>query len=137
MNKQFFIGWLVVFIAWMGGSFLVHGVLIYDEYASLPQLFRPEEASQEYFHFMLLAHIIAAGAFVWIYMRGVKQSEWLPQGLRYGIAIALLTAIPTYMIYYVVQPLPGMLVVKQMLFDGALVVMLGIVVAFMCKPPQQ
>ncbi len=37
------------------------------------------------------------------------------------------------MIYYVVQPSPGMLVVKQSIFDGALLVILGIVVAFLNK----
>ena len=38
------------------------------------------------------------------------------------------------MIYYVVQPMPGMFVVKQMLFDGLLVIILGIIAAFLYKP---
>jgi len=28
MNKKFFLAWLVVFIVWFLGSFLVHGVLL-------------------------------------------------------------------------------------------------------------
>lgn len=134
MNKQFFICWLVIFIAWMLGSFLVHGLLLQGDYSQLPNLFRPEEEAQRYFHFMLLAHIIMAGAFVWIYQRGVNDSPWLGQGVRYGIAIACLAVIPTYMIYYVVQPMPGMHVIKQTVFDGLLVVVLGIIVALLCKP---
>jgi hypothetical protein len=38
--------------------------------------------------------------------------------------------VPTYTIYYVVQPMPGMLVVKQIVFDGILLVALGVAVAF-------
>ena len=37
------------------------------------------------------------------------------------------------MIYYVVQPMPGMHVVKQIVFDGILVVILGAVMAFMYR----
>jgi hypothetical protein len=38
------------------------------------------------------------------------------------------------MIYYAVQPMPGMHVVKQIIFDGALTLILGVVVAFLNKP---
>ena len=53
-----------------------------------------------------------AGAFSWIYIRGHEARPWLPQGLRFGFAVALLTVIPTYIIYYVVQPMPGATVVE-------------------------
>lgn len=138
MNKKFFIAWIVIFVAWMAGSFLVHGLLLHDDYAQLPNLFRPEAEAQKYFPLMILAHVIMAGAFVWIYSRGVEARSWLPQGIRFGVAVALLAIVPIYMIYYVVQPMPGMLVVKQIVFDGILVVILGAIVAFMYRqPPSQ
>ena len=40
------------------------------------------------------------------------------------------------MIYYVVQPTPGMIAVKQIIFDSVLLVVLGIVVAFLNKPQE-
>jgi len=135
MNKKFFIAWIVIFVAWMLGSFLVHGLLLRDDYAQLPDLFRPEAAAQQYFPLMILAHIIMAGAFVWIYSRGVEPRTWLPQGIRFGVAVALLALVPTYIIYYVVQPIPGMLAVKQIVFDGILVVILGVIVAFIYRQP--
>jgi len=134
MNKKFIIAWLVVFVAWMVGSFVVHGVLLHDDYAKLPGLFRPETEAQQYFPLMILAHVIMAGAFVWIYARGVESKPWLAQGVRFGIAVALLAVVPIYMIYYVVQPMPGMHVVKQIVFDGILVMILGVTVAFMYRP---
>lgn len=135
MNKKFFIGWVVIFIVWMLGSFVVHGVLLHDDYAKLPSLFRPEAEAQTYFGLMLLAHVILAGALVWIYSRGVEAAPWLGQGLRFGLAIALLTVVPTYLIYYVVQPMPGMLVLKQIVFDGILILVLGAITAFVYRQP--
>ena len=135
MNKKFLISWVVIFVAWMAGSFVVHGVLLGADYASAePNMMRPEAEQQAMFHWMLIAHIIMAGAFVWIYGRGTEMKPWIQQGIRFGIAVALLAVVPVYLIYYAVQPTPGMVVAKQIVFDGALVVILGIIVAFLNKP---
>jgi hypothetical protein len=135
MNKKFFIAWGVIFVAWMAGSFVVHGALLHDDYTKLSGLFRSEAETRPYFPLMVLAHILLAGAFVWIYSRGVEAARWLPQGIRFGVAVALLTVIPTYMIYYVVQPMPGLVVVKQIVFDGILMLILGVITAFIYRPP--
>lgn len=135
MNRNFLISWVVVFVLWMAGSFVVHGLLLESAYSELPNLFRTAEESQAYMHFMLLAHVIMAGAFVWIYQRGRENKPWLAQGLRFGVAIALLGPVPMYMIYYVVQPLTPGLVIGQMVYDSLLVVLLGVVVAFLGKAP--
>ena len=136
MNRRFLVAWLVVFVAWMVGSFIVHGTLLHEEYARLPHLFRTEADAQSHFSLMLLAHAIMAGAFVWIYERGVENRPWVQQGARFGAAVALLTVVPWYMIYYVVQPLPGSLVVKQIIFDAILLVLLGILVAALRRTPR-
>jgi hypothetical protein len=57
----------------------------------------------------------------------------LAQGVRFGVAIALLTIVPTYMIYFVVQPMPGDVVVKQIIFDSVLTVILGTIVAWLYR----
>ena len=137
MNKRLFIAWLVIFVAWMAGSFIVHGVLLHDDYSKLSGLFRPEADAQAHFPLMILAHVILAGAFVWIYSRGVEARPWLPQGIRFGLAIAALTIVPTYIIYYVVQPMPGAVVVKQIVFDGILMLILAAIVAFIYRQPAQ
>ena len=133
MDKRFFIAWVVVFIAWMVGDMIVHGMLLGPDYRALPNLFRPEADSGKYFPLMILAHVIMAGAFAWIYARGREAKPWAGQGVRYGVAIALLTVVPWYIIYYVVQPMPGMHVVKQIVFSTILVVLLGLVAAFMYR----
>jgi hypothetical protein len=94
---------------------------------------RTEADSQQFFHWMLLAHVCIALAFVWIYQQGREEKPWLGQGLRFGLAVALLTVVPTYMIYYVVQPLPGMLVAKQIAFDLVRTIGLGVFVGWMYR----
>jgi hypothetical protein len=133
MDRKFFIAWLVTFIAWMFGSFVVHGALLQADYAKLPQLFRAEADAQQYFPFMLLAHVLMSGAMARIYARGVEAKPWLGQGLRFGAMVALLTVVPTYLIYYAVQPMPGAHVVRQIVFDGVLVVLLGTLLAFLYR----
>jgi len=133
MNKKFLIAWVVLFIAWMAGDFLVHGVLLKSDYLQLARLYRSEAESQGYFQWMLLAHVLMAGAFAWIYARGREAKPWMAQGARYGLAVALLSVIPGYLIYYAVQPLPGVMVVKQIIFSGILVVVLGIIVAWLYR----
>ena len=134
MDKKFFISWLILFVCWMAGSFLVHAVLLHDDYAQLSNLFRKEEDAQVFFPLMVIAHIFLSGALVWIYSRGVEARPWLGQGVRFGVAVAFLTVIPLYIIYYVVQPMPGATVVKQIVFDGILTLVLGAVVAFLYRP---
>ena len=133
MNKRFVVAWIVVFFAWFVGSFVVHGLLLRPDYMQLTALFRTESDQQRYFPLMILAHVILSGAFVWIYARGAETKPWLAQGLRFGFAVALLTVVPTYLIYFVVQPLPSNVVAKQIVFDGLLTLILGAIVAWLYR----
>ncbi len=133
MKGKFVLAWVVAFVVWMAGSFIVHGMLLHGDYAQLTSLFRPEAESQRHFPLMILAHILMAGAFAWIYSRGIEPKPWMPQGVRFGIAVALLAVVPTYTIYYVVQPMPGSLAVRQMLFEGILVIVVGIATAWVYR----
>ena len=136
MIKKFVIACAVVFVVWMVGSFVVHGTLLQPDYAKLQNIFRPESDAQQYFPLMIFAHLIMSIAFVWVYVRGAEAKEWLGQGLRFGLAVAFLTVVPTYTIYYVVQPMPGALVVRQIVFDSMLLLVLGSVVAFLYRGPK-
>jgi hypothetical protein len=133
MNKKFIIAWIVVLVAWFLGSFVVHAVLLRADYMQLPTLFRTEGDQQTFFPLMILAHVIMAGAFVWIYARGVEAKPWLAQGVRFGVAVAMLMIVPIYLIYYVVQPLPTSLVIKQIVFDGTLIIVLGMIAGWLYR----
>ncbi len=132
MNAKFLVAWLVIFILWLAGGFVVHELLLGADYAAT-NLMRSEEEAQQLMVWMIAAHVILAGAFVWIYARGKESRPWLGQGLRFGLAVALLAFVPIYMIYYVVQPEPGMLAVKQIVFSTILALVTGAVVAFIYR----
>ena len=96
-------------------------------------LLRSDDAAMGLFHFMIIAHIIMGFAAAWIYRQGVAEGAWLTQGVRFGIAMACVSSIPMFMIYYVIQPTPGMLTVKQIIFDTITWIIIGIVLAFINK----
>lgn len=129
MNSRFWIGWLVVFVLWMAGGYLIHDMLLGADYAALPNLFRPEAEVHEGILHLAIAHVLMAGAFTWIYSRGVTDRPWLGQGLRFGVAIALLAVVPMYFILHVAQPWPNGLVHKAMLYDSLLVIVVALVLA--------
>jgi hypothetical protein len=112
-------------------GFVVHGLLLKGDYAALGPLFRPEEEQMSYMLWMTLAHVSIAIGFVWAYLKGREEAPFLGQGVRYGLAISMLMVIPIYLIYYSVQPMPGMVVAKQIVFDGIGTVLMGIVVAWL------
>lgn len=131
MNKTFVISVIVLFVLSMALGFVVHGLILGPEYAKLvPGMFRSHDSAGPYFPFMLAAHVSMAIAITWIYRRGREDKPVLAQGFRFGIALALLTAVPMYLIYFAVQPMPSDVVAQQIVLDSIASVILGITVAF-------
>ncbi len=91
---------------------------------------RPPAEAQKIIYFIILAQAIFGAAFAWVYYQGKEDKPWLAQGIRFGIAVALLTVIPTYLIYHVVTPIALAVVIKQIVFDTIRVVLMGIVLAW-------
>lgn len=134
MNIKFIISVVVLFILSLGLGFVVHGTLLSDQYGQLPNLYRTMEDSENYFGYMLAAHLLIAIGLTWIYRMGHEAGKsWLAQGIRFGIAVAVLSTIPIYLIYYAVQPAPQSLMIAQIAYDVPAVVILGIVTALINK----
>jgi len=114
-------------------GFVVHGWLLQADYTPLVgAMMRTQEDSQHYFHWMLVADVLIGYAMTWIYAHGFTAGRNVfGQGLRFGFAVAMLTAVPNYLIYYAVQPMPTDLVIKQVIFDGLRFVLLGLLVAYL------
>ena len=131
MNKKFLVSVVVIFVLSMGLGFLVHGVLLNQAYTQLQNLFRTPQDAEAYFPFMLLAHVLIAFGFVWIYQRAKEDKPFLAQGICFGMAVAVLTTIPMYLIYFAVQPMPAGLVFKQIVLDTLSMLLMGITVAWL------
>ena len=127
--KKCIVSAVVMFIMAWALSFVVHGVLLGADY-SVTAGMRPPAEAQSLVGFIILAQALFGVAFAWIYLQGKEDKPWLAQGVRFGIAVAFLTVIPTYLIYHVVTPVPLALALKQIVFDSIRVVLMGVVLAW-------
>jgi len=130
MNAKFVVSSAVLAVLSLVLGFIVHGWLLGPDYKALGNLFRPDTDQMSFFPFMIVAHILIGIAFTWIYIKGRETKPYLQQGVRFGLGVALLTVIPMYLIYYAVQPMPGNLVAKQIVFDTISMVIMGITCAW-------
>jgi len=131
MEKRFWISGVAAFLVAFTGSWLVHGMWLTSDYMRTPQIFRPEADAGAHFPFMIVAFILLGFSFAWIYRQGISaEKPWLIQGIRFGLAAALLAQVPMYLIYYVIQPMEGATVAKQIIGDTVMMIVCGIVVAF-------
>ena len=62
-----------------------------------------------------------------------REGPAVSQGIWYGLAVASLMIVPKFLIYYAVQPLPGVVVFKQIIFDTIALIVMGVVVALLNK----
>ena len=133
MNKRFLISGIAATVVFFLLGFLVHGVLLTQDYMQLKSLMRPEAEAMANMPYMVIAHILMGFAFAWIYGQGVSGASWIAQGVRFGTAAAFLVIVPWYLIYYSIQPWPPATVAKQIIFDSIGMVIAGLVVAFINK----
>lgn len=133
MNKKFLISGIAASLVFFLLGYLVHGVLLTQDYMQLKAMFRPEDQAMANMPYMVLAHILMGFAFAWIYAQGVSGASWIAQGVRFGTAAAFLVIVPWYLIYYSIQPWPPATVAKQIIFDSIGMVIAGLVVAFINK----
>ena len=137
MNARFWISAVVMTIAAGLLGFVVHGVLLAADYTALGPMMRLPADSAHYVHWMLLADAAIGFGFTWIYRQGfTPMKSAIGQGLRCGAAIALVSVIPMFLIYYAVEPLPGALVVKQLIFSTIQMLLLGVLVSLLNPAPK-
>ncbi len=132
MDKRFWICGVVMFLAAMLLSGVVHAVLLKPDYLALGPMYRGDAQGQAFMPWMLLAHALIGFAMTWIYRQGFSAGNSnISQGLRFGLAMALFSTIPGYLIYYAVQPLPVALVIKQIVFGTISMLLLGALLAYL------
>ena len=129
MTRKCIISAVVMFVMAWALSFVVHELLLKADYAVL-QWMRPPAEMQKIIYWIILAQAIFGAAFARVYYQGKEDKPWVAQGIRFGIAVACLTVIPTYLIYHVVTPIPLVLALKQIVYDTIRVVLMGIVLAW-------
>jgi hypothetical protein len=136
MDKKFLISGVAASLLIIILSYVVHAVLLTGDYMNYKNLFRTEEEAMGNMPWMILAHVIMGFSLAWIYKKGLEPgSPWLPQGIRFGIAVIMLVTVPWYLVYYSVQPWGRRVTVKQIVFDGIMLMIVSLVTAFIYREP--
>ncbi|MBI3229176.1 MAG: hypothetical protein HYZ45_03030 [Burkholderiales bacterium] len=129
MKAKFIPSVIAVFFTNMILSFLQHAVILHGDYLKLPGVMRSDDDSAHFMGYMMLGQFLLSAAFAWMYQNGKEDKPWLGQGLRFGLAAALLSTIPHHLIYHAVAQFPFDLLVKQVVIDLPVMLAMGLVVA--------
>ena len=119
------------------GHFLLHGVLLKSAYMASQDVWRPQDARMHRMWGLYLSDFLIALGAVLIYARGVEAKPWAGQGIRFGILLALVTAIPQSLTEYVIYPIHHELALHWIIGEGVLMVLLGLVIAAICQPAKK
>jgi hypothetical protein len=133
MNQKFWISGIAISVLALFLDFIVHGLLLSGDYLAQAQLYRSEADQSAFMVWMILAHLFYGFGLTWIYQRGISAAAPIGQGLRFGLAVGLTFSVYGYLTYYAVQPLPGIMVSKQIGFEIILNCILGVALALLNK----
>jgi hypothetical protein len=126
--KKFILTVIAVFIVANVLGMVIHAVLLQPDYAKVPNLYRSKDAVLLFW--INVAYLAFAIGATWIYAKGVEANRpWMGQGLRFGLALWLVLAIPSFVMAYAVQPVPSSLMLKQVGYELVGKLLIGLVIA--------
>jgi len=111
-------------------NYLLHILILGSTYASLPHLWRQDVLNKIWIR--LVTDLIFSIFFVYLFVRGY-QNRGVKEGIRFGIIVACLYAIPIYYGQYIIYPLPSLLIVEWVFFGFITYMILGVVCAMFYK----
>lgn len=131
--KALIVGAIVAFVVGFALAFALHGVWLAADYESVRGTIsmRPEDQAGQYMPWMTVGYLIWAFGLAWLYSKGTENKPWIAQGLRFGLAIAAVGAVPFGLVNYAIQPWPLDLAMKSLFADivavvGACIALAGV-----------
>ncbi len=132
MDKRSLICGIVVAFAALLLGFLVHGVALRADYLALAALYRTQADANAQAGWIIVAYLCLGMAMTWLYLQlPVRTGSKLGHGLRFGLAIALVSFVPWHLLAFVGQPLPAALAIRQVAFDTLAMLLLGLLLAWL------
>jgi hypothetical protein len=80
MSRKCIISAVAMFVMAFALSFVIHGVLLFNDYAAAGGM-RPPDQAHGLMHYMILAQVLFSTAFAWVYVQGKEDRPWLAQGV--------------------------------------------------------
>ena len=130
---KFLLRTIVLAIAWFALGYVGHQLLLGRDYVAIEPIMRSKADMQAHMLFAPLSALFYSAAMVWIYAQGRSPKPWLGQGLRFGLAVWALAAVPKYIGNYTIEPWPGAFVAKILAWELVAALVLGILVAGLSK----
>jgi hypothetical protein len=130
---KFLLRTIVLAIAWFALGYVGHQLLLKRDYVAIEPIMRSKADMQAHMMFAPLGGLLSAAAMVWIYAQGRSAKPWLGQGLRFGVAVWAIAAVPHYIANYTIEPWPGAFVVKILAWELVAAMVLGVLVAGLSK----
>jgi len=131
-TKSLIIAIVTGFVFIFASDFLLHGVLLDADYKATAQLWRPEPEMQSRFHWMLVAQLLCAAAFVVIWAKSNWGDGSIGSACIFGLWMGLFGGIMCIALY-VVTPMPAALAAKWFIAGVVQAVLLGAITAAIYK----
>ena len=121
-------------VAYLGVSFLVHGVLLADLYSQHAAHARPPDAQMEILPAAFGLALVGFFAFSYAYAKGYEGSNGIQEGLRFGVLVGILLSCFAGIFQYMVWPVSAS-VLAAWLIDYVLeFAFYGIIVGAIYRP---
>lgn len=132
--RRYLAATLAVFVVSVGLGYVVNGVLLQSTYASIHGVWRPDILSKMWIN--AVNDFILSFVFVYLFAKGYEGRGML-EGVRFGLLMGLVFAIPAAYGTYVIIPVPYYLALEWFLYGMAQTVIIGMVAAAIYKPPER
>ena len=126
MNKKVMMGALGVFV-WMAvWEAIVNMGLLSEDYMATAQLWRPQAEMKIYIFYII--YVFVAYFLSTIFSKGY-EGKGTAEGVRFGLYVGLLMAVPMAYGTYAVMPIPYSLALKWFIFGLIEYVVAGVILA--------
>ena len=132
-KKRYLVGSIVTWVFIFVYEMIFHGVIMKGPYQQIANLMRPEEAMMALFFWMILAQLIMAFGFCYVFIKGY-ENRGIAEGFRYGLIIWVAFGISSLLIEYVVYPIPARFIVIWAIGYFVELVVSGLIIAAIYRP---
>jgi cell division protein FtsX len=129
--KRFFAASLVIYVVVQALDFVFNELFMKAANESLKGLWRPNMMSR-----MWLLYVVSALSvllFTYIFVKG-REGKGVAEGVRYGIIIWLFVTVPMNVAWWVMLPIPYIIVLRWLLIGLLGMLIAGILAAVIYKP---
>lgn len=126
MNKKVLIGWIAVFVWIMVWEMIVNMGLLASEYMATAHLWRPEAEMKIWLFWVV--YIFVAYFLSLLFSKGY-EGKGISEGVRFGLYVGLLMAIPMAYGTYGAMPIPYSLALKWFIYGMIEYVVAGVILA--------